>query len=187
MSRKRPTRICATEGCGATIGTQGKTGMCRPCAIAANHADPAYRERLRAGQRRFLADDAAVQARDAARNAGAARYRECMTREQRQKVKAHGQWLYRTHASRPEVFARSQTPEARARAAAQCSETVLSWCPLDRRKEYKRLVLRRIAAAEARRIIEADIPGTHEHAQREIANIELAARMRRERDQQDAY
>lgn len=187
MSRKRPTRICATGGCGATIGARGKTGMCRPCAIAANHADPGYRARLRAGQQRFLADEAAVQARDAARNAGAARYREGMTPEQRQKVKAHGQWLYRTHASRPEVFARSQTPEARAQAAARCSETVLGWCPPDRREEYRRLVLRRIPAAEARRIIEAEIPGTREHAQREIASVELAARLRRERDQRDTY
>lgn len=182
MSRRRATRICATEGCGATIGTQGKTGMCRPCAIAANHADPTYRERLASGRRAFLNNTDAVAARQAKMLEGAARYRENMTPAQRDAQREHGKWLYRTHAA---PYRLSQ--EQRQRGADNCAETKLSWCPLDRRGEYKRLVLRRIPAAEARRIIEADIPGTREHARREIASIELAARLRRERDQQDAY
>lgn len=187
MSRIRPKRICSTPGCGAVIGTQGKTGMCRPHALAAMHADPAYRDRLQAGQRRFLTDREAVAERSAKMLAGVDRYRASMTAEQRAKASEHGRWLYRTHASRPDVVARSQSPEARTRAAAKCSDTVLSWCPPERRAEYKRLVRRKVPAEEARRIIEAEIPGTAEYARRELASIALAARMRRERIERDTY
>lgn len=188
MARVRPTRICAAEGCGATIGTQGTTGLCRPCATAKRFADPAYVKRLRGGLARYYEQPGRREEHGARLAEGAARWRSTMSREERTRLRDHGRWLYRTHASRPEVRARSHEPDARARAIAGYLKARLGWCPDDRRAEYADLILRKkIPAAEARRMIESELVGTAEHGRREIASRELAMRLRRERDLRDAY
>lgn len=187
MTSAKANRTCIADGCDAPVRGRGKTGMCRPCAMAVKFADPDYRAKMRAGRERYRADPVVAAAQQAKLLEGAARYRANMTHEQRQAAREHGQWLYRTHASRPDVVERALSPEARKRGTAKSAEAAMAWCPLDRRAEYRRLRERHFSAPDARRIIEAEIPGTAEHARRVIASIELAARMRRERDQQDAY
>lgn len=184
---KRGTRICIEDGCEAVIGVQGKTGMCRPCVIRRNFADPAYVARLRGGLARYYEQPGTREQHGARLAAGNARRRERMTPEERERERQHGRWLYQTHASRPEVRERSLSPEARAIAAAACSETRMGWCPPHLRADYHRMVRQKVPAEEARRIVEAEIPGTREYARREVASRELAMRMRDEKRRQDAY
>lgn len=63
---------------------------------------------------------------------------------------------------------------------------MLSWLPADRRADYDALRLK-VGAKEARRILEAEIPSTVEHARRQIANFNIAQRLRRERERQQEY
>ncbi|WP_156679375.1 hypothetical protein [Sphingomonas profundi] len=111
-----------------------------------------------------------------------------MTDEQRDRLREKGRRLVRDFLSQPEIHARSQTPEARSAAVASTDRAKFGWCPPELRPAYHRLVrTKRIPAAEARRIIEAEIAGTIEHARREIASRDLAVRLRQERQRREAY
>jgi hypothetical protein len=82
------------------------------------------------------------------------------------------------------------SPEVQERRAAGTAAVMrfrfLQWCPEERRAEYQ-ILRKKVGAAEARRIIEADIPGTAEHARRQVANNALNMRLKHERQQMDAY
>lgn len=65
-------------------------------------------------------------------------------------------------------------------------DRLLSWCPAERRAEYTNL-RKYHGAVEARRIIEAEVPGTLEHARRTIANNNDIMRIREERRRAQAY
>ena len=111
-----------------------------------------------------------------------------MSDADRERLREHGRCLVRDYLSRPEIHARSQTPDARARAIAVTDRVKFAWCPPELRPAYHSLIReKRIPAAEARRIIEAEIAGTTEHARREIASRDLATRLREERRQMEAY
>ncbi|KQX18393.1 hypothetical protein ASD39_20350 [Sphingomonas sp. Root50] len=102
----------------------------------------------------------------------------------------HGKHIHATVLSRPDVRAKSQSPEARARAGRTRSETVLSWCPPEKRAEYMRLVKwKHIPAAEARRMIEAELGifTPEEEGRRIVDRITIEMHMRDARRKVQAY
>lgn len=108
--------------------------------------------------------------------------------EIKQARKEHGKHIYATVLSRPEVQAKNRSPETRARAARSREETVLGWCPPEKRAEYKRLVRwKQIPAVEARRMIEEDlgIISPEEEGRRIVERItrEMEAKERRRKAQ----
>ena len=170
--------------CGAAITRQSKSGLCRLHAMRRLHADPGYCERRMAALQRHFAQPGV-------REACAERlatWRRNMPAAERERLREWGRHLVREHLSQPEVRARSQRPEARAAAIAGNDAAKMGWCPPELRAAYHRLVRsKKIPAREARRIIEAEIEGTAEHARREIASRELAMTLREERRRREAY
>lgn len=175
------TRTCT---CGAGLGPKNKTGNCRSCSARRLNSDPAImvaREKARA----------AYFARPGVREGYAQRigaYIRNMPPEERARRRAQGQWLAKNVLSRPEVRAASNSPEAKAKAGRARSDTVLAWCPPEMRDAYRELVRKNgLPADEARRIIEAEIPGTVEHGRRGLAAQVLKLRLKHERDLREAY
>ena len=84
-------------------------------------------------------------------------------------------------------FAAANAPEARAKASRAIRAAALPWCP----EQYWDLntMLRRkgLRLAERKAVILALVPGTPEHARIEIANRNLAQRLRAERERAQAY
>jgi hypothetical protein len=178
----------ACSQCGASITRLSKSGLCRPHAIARMHADPAYRAKRAAAVAAHFAKPGVRQAWGAHLHKGLAAYRANMSDEDKQRWREHGMMLVREYLSRPDIRARALSAEARAKAAAGYVETCLGWCPVDLRDAYRDLVVRkRFHAAEAREIISALIPGTIERGRVEVANSQLASRLRHERQQAEAY
>jgi hypothetical protein len=179
-------RICSEPGCGARITRQSKTGRCRPHAIARMQADPAYQAARQAGIDRHYAVPGRREAK--VQQLTAARLEKIRNDPaERERLREHGRWLCREVLT-AERRARAQAPEARARSVANYIETVMGWCPAHLRPEYRRMIdSQKIPAAEARRILEAEIPGTAEYARREIHNRELISRLRDERRRAEAY
>lgn len=177
-------RVCSEIGCGQRITHQSKTGRCRPCAIRRMHADPEYQRRRLAGLATYY-DKPGVRERHGDRLRAA---QANPTPAERERLREHGRWLYHAHASRPDVVAKAFAPEARRKAVESYVETRMGWCPLEKRDEYHDLVRNKhVPAAEARRIIEAEIPGTLEHARRQIANLQLVQQLRHERQTAERY
>ena len=144
-------RTCSD--CGTPISAQSKSGRCHRDAMAALHADPAYREKRLAGLDRHFAKPGAKEAATSRLR----KYQAQMPDADRERRREHGRWLAREVLT-PERVAKSHTPEARARSIKGNEEAKLGWCPLDRRDEYRLLVRRkRYSAAEARALIEADL------------------------------
>lgn len=74
------------------------------------------------------------------------------------------------------------------RAKSIVIRTQPAWCPPEFLPLYRELTGKhRIRAKEARRIVEAEIPGTREHARVQIANSAAAMRLKHEREQREAY
>jgi hypothetical protein len=179
-------RTCAE--CGATITRLSKSGLCKKHAMARMHADPAYRARREAGLAAHFDKPGVREAWGRHLRAGHDVYRANMTAEERQRASDHGKWLIREYLSQPDINARSLSPEARRKAIATYIETRMGWCPLPLRQQYTDLIVRKkYTAAEARTIIEEQIPGTAAHARRAIASTQLVQLMRHQRDQAQAY
>jgi hypothetical protein len=172
-------RTCSD--CPAPISRSSR-GRCRPCAAAYVNGCPEIARRRRAALAAKFADPS-FRAEQAARLAvSASTPRAIRLRRERGKEQA------REVLFRPDVRAHTMRPEARARAGRSVSERALGWCPVARREEYRHLVRdKRIPAAEARAIILAELPGSVEHARRQIANRELVGRLRHERQVEEAY
>lgn len=178
--------ICAT--CPNPITARSKSGMCRSCCarkIALSMVgNPEIQAKRTESQKRFLADPE-KRAKHVER---LKLHHASMTDAEREKRRLWGVHLAETYLTRPDIVARRQAPETRAAIGRKQSERRLAWCPPERRGEYMGLLMNRhFPAAEARRIIEADIPGTVEHARRMIANNLDAARMREERRKAQEY
>lgn len=155
-----------TCACGRAIGCKSKTGLCRSCGMKRALADPAAHARMLERNRHTALN---------------------LSPEAQERRREHGRWLARERIT-AEAWARSQRPDVRAAVGRANTERTLGWCPPEKRDEYRRLrVSLRYSAAEARRIIEADIPGTVEHSRRLIANHQLKAWLRRERERAEAY
>ncbi|RSV11646.1 hypothetical protein CA235_18420 [Sphingomonas sp. ABOLF] len=182
-SEKRCADAAARScGCGKPIGPKNQTGYCRSCCARAKFHAPGVRERRLESIRRNFADPAYRAAHAERLRIASSTPKAIAARRQR------GREQYRDVLSRPDVLARTQSPDARQKRGASITEARLGWCPADRREEYRVLIMtKKIPAAEARRIIEAEIAGTLEHGRREIASNELAARLRHERQQREAY
>jgi len=177
-------RICKGEGCGATISPQSKKGWCKRCAARALNADPEIRARKKAALARYYAQPGVREERAAK----IAAYNRNSSPERRAMLREHGLRMFERHLSNPANAAKANSPEAKARAAAAQIDTKLAWCPPERRDEYRRLCAsQRLSAAEARRVIEAEIPGTLEHGRRQVANNILKQKLRHERARLDAY
>jgi hypothetical protein len=168
------TRTCSD--CPSPISRQSKTGRCRPCALAVTNADPELKERQRAAVRKY-ANQPEVRAASRER---LAKYRENMPESDREKRRQIGHSRVALLMS-PEVRARSNSPEAKAKAGARRTETVLAWCPPAYRDMYRALKKsQRCLAAEARALVEEAIaadkrrakaqPDTFERQMARIAN-----------------
>lgn len=181
MSRGRFTH-CQT--CGNPVSRQSRKGYCRPCSAKRLQTDPQIVATRAAAIAEYVTRPDVIE-----RNRRKiATYMANMPAADREKRRQHGHRLVKRYLSTPENVALVTSPEIRAKATARLKETRLGWCPPEKRAEYEHLVrIGRVPAAEARRIIEAEIPGTIEHARREIANRELAARLRDERQRREAY
>jgi len=175
------TRTCID--CPKPISRNSK-GRCRSCSAIRMNTDPEINARRRASVSAHFATPGAKQMRtDALR-----RWIETMPDEERERRRANGRRLAAEVLSRPEVRELTNSPEVKAKAGRARTETVLGWCPPELRDQYRALVIRKgIPAAEARKIIEADIAGTLEHARRSIANVKLAQRLRVAREKAQAY
>lgn len=141
--------------CGGRITRQSKTGRCRVCAsIHVNKTDELKLKRAEGIRRKFQdPEHRAKMAKVAIRNGqkGAA-------------DPEHHAWLVRRGyeltkiLQSPEVRARNQSPECRARAGRSVSETRMAWCPKEYWEDYRFLVRsKRMLAADARRMIEQKI------------------------------
>ncbi|KQM88638.1 hypothetical protein ASE67_02540 [Sphingomonas sp. Leaf23] len=171
--------------CGTALGRRNVSGRCRTCTIKRVNACPATAEKRKAGIHAKLARDPDYRAALVRR---AVTLHEKLTPEQQEARRLHGIRQRVTVLSRPDVQARTHSPEARAKRGRSASATWLSWCPADRREEYRRLIRsKRIPAAEARAIIEAEVAGTPAAARREVATHQLQMRLRHERDLASRY
>lgn len=149
--------------CGKPISRTNKSGKCKPCSVAHMNSDPKIKARRATGIVRGLAN---------------------MSEENRAKRREQGLRLYQDFLSRPEMLVRLRSPEVRAKAGRGVTEAKIGWCPPERRDHYRYLTKSlKVPCAEARRMIEAEIPGTEEHTLRMIANRLDAKRIRDSREQ----
>ena len=175
------TRSCID--CGGPISRTSK-GRCLKCSANRMNADPEINARRRAAVAAHFAKPGAKQMRTESLR----RWVETMPEDERERRRVNGRRLAAEVLSRPDVRQLSNSPEVKARAGRARTETVLGWCPPDLRDQYRALVMRKgIPAAEARKIIEAEIAGTIEHARRSIANVTLAQHLRAAREKAQAY
>lgn len=175
------TRVCLD--CPAEITVQSKTGRCHRCAMRRLHADPAYQASRLKGLGAYFE-------KPGTRAAAGVRLQETRARlgdAEQERLREHGRWLRRVVLT-PDKLAKAYSPEAIAKRTAANSVARLGWCPVDLRPAYRDLVHRKgIRAAEARRIIEAEIPGTTEHARRQIENHRFKQKLRAERERRERY
>lgn len=177
-----PELIC--RDCSGPISRQSKTGRCKACSARHLNSTPEIAARRDAGRARYYATPGVKEAH-AARLAD---YNRNIPPEHREQRRQHGLRIAREVLARPDVLARSNSPEAKRKAGAARTERVLGWCPPELRARYRELCAsQRLSAAEARQIIEAEIPGTVEHGKRVVANHILHQRLRHERQQREAY
>lgn len=174
--------ICAN--CPTKLAVTNKSGLCRSCVLARSNRDPAVIVK-RAATHKILRENPEYVARHkrsvqiAIRALGPAHI---------EKLRNIGRTVGIANLQDPETRARAHSPECREVRRLGRAETVLGWCPPDLRDEYRHMVrYKRIPAIEARRIIEAEIPGTVEHARRTIANNIDVARIREERRRAQEY
>jgi hypothetical protein len=154
--------------------------------MARIHADPELMERKRANLRANFADPSFVAQHTTRLREGVARASKNPAFIENRRE--HGRAQYRNVLSRPDVKARLHSPETCARRGRSRTDTVLGWCPEHLRAEYRKLIkIKQLSAAEARRVIEALIPGTVEHAKAEVASRAAAMQLSHERDLRDRY
>lgn len=152
-------RTCSD--CPSPITKASKTGRCRSCAARATQSDPAFRARLEAGLRKVKASPehrakvGEMVRRAHAERAGDPAY-DARKREQ-------GLRLRRQYDASPEAQARNRA--RRDDVGALNSARRLSWCPAERRAEYRQL-RKSFGAPEARRMIEADLKRQRERRRR---------------------
>lgn len=156
--RDQQARPCL--GCGTAIGLTGKTGRCRACA-AVYSATPAL----------IAAMASARWARPGAREAQSERLKSVLANlsdAERERRRVCGRKVYRDVLSRPDVMARTLSPEVRAKAGRGVSAARSAWCPTEYRAlnselrerghslaDRKAMIADQIAA-DQRRAVEAE-------------------------------
>lgn len=174
-------RTCSD--CPAPISRKSK-GRCRPCSARYMNTNTEIIAKRAVSVAIALARPE-VKAASAAR---LRRYLDNMPEEHRERRREHGRRQYANVLSRPDVLEKSSSQDARARAGRAHTDRRLGWCPPERRVEYRDLIYKHhMRAAEAREMIEAEIPGTRAHAKRLIRNTIDAQRIRAEREKAQAY
>jgi hypothetical protein len=171
------SRTCSD--CSSPITRQSKTGRCRVCSLAATNADPELKARQLAAVREY---SNRPEVRAASRER-LAKYRENMPEADREKRRQRGYEQAATVLLSAEIRARSNSPEAKAKAGARRTETVLAWCPPPYRDLYRTLKKsQRYLAAEARALVEEAIAADKRRAkarpdtfERQMARIAAGA------------
>lgn len=193
------TRTCSD--CPAPISKGSKSGRCRSCSAFARaprtfNLSPEKREAAAERVRRLNADPVI----------NAKRVANLIARKSDPEVIArHTQACRESIARRradPVKFARMQeigreigarnignlaSPEARAKAVAAIRRAHLAWCPEEHWPLNQQLKRAGYPLEERKAMIRELIPGTVEHARREVQNNILKQRLRHERRQMEAY
>lgn len=146
-----------TCNCGATLGAKNKSGCCRSCVAKRNNADPEIQRRRREAVRAHHSDPVVK-----------AGYRERMRIRNENRSDAeiarlveHGKRQYREVLSRPDVQARTQSAEAKAKRGRSVSATRYRDVPPEHHDTVRRLVRSNLAtAAEARAIVRDQVAAT---------------------------
>lgn len=140
-------RICS--GCPTTIRDDNISGRCKPCATAFNNRLPETIEKRRTGWRKRLENpqhyaDLCLTAKINSRRAMQDPVKRAKAQERARKI-------YTEYLATPEMRARLNSPELRARRGRKVSEHRMSWCPPEYRALYYE-IRRKIAgpASEAR-------------------------------------
>lgn len=161
-----------TCGCGTALNYRNISGRCGPCSRAFYNSDPATIAKRRAGIRKTMADPEFLKRRAA--------------------ISRSVSKLPHVKAAKREVgyrygIANLSSPESRAKAVATRRRNATGWCPPERHAEYRRMLTTGFTAAEARRMIEEEIPGTVAHARRHIANQREVGMIREARRRSQEY
>jgi hypothetical protein len=170
------TRTCSD--CPAPISRYSK-GRCRPCSLLRTRTDPAIIEKRLARLRETVTtDEHRAKIRRARFKIEAERANDPAWQAMRL---AGGVRIQKAYLASPE--AQRKRAENHAKSAARVQ---IPWCPDERRGEY-RILRKKVGANEARRIIEADIPGTAEHACRAVHQSALNMQLKHERELASRY
>lgn len=162
------------------------TTHCRRCTAIRMTSDPTTNQKRIAAMRAryeepaFRAERVALIARNAAPSRADPGYRD--------KMREHGLRQFRDVLTRPDVVAKIQAPEARAKRGAAITATRLAWCPAELRDQYRDLVrCKGLTAAEARAAIEDIIDAPQRAARRAISDFDHRQRARAAREAREAY
>ncbi|MDH4746657.1 hypothetical protein OMP43_21760 [Sphingomonas sp. CBMAI 2297] len=167
--------------CGRPISRNSK-GRCRACGAASLLLDPVVEaRRLERLREKLSSPDHAAKMSVVRKAHEAEALKDPAYREMRRQ---HGLQVRQRFLDTPGAEERRRA--AQAQAMRERAAEMFAWCPADRLDEYQRL-RKAFGAAEARRIIEDDTPGTEVHGKREVANHMLAGQLRHERQQREAY
>lgn len=165
------TRTCSD--CPSPISRYSK-GRCRPCAFAAMQADPvATANRKAAVAEAVSRPESRAKLSDAQKRVNEQRRNDPEWRAMKRNCGEKLQDLFR------------HSPEALAKWR-QARLQMPKWCPPDLQDEYRAL-RRKVGRDEARRIVEAQIPGTVEHARRMVASNALNMQLKHERELGSRY
>lgn len=148
-------RVAECVDCGIGITRASGTGRCRACLNKFRAKDPAYRAAQKAGIRRKWDTDPAFRAK--MNGIAAENSRKALENpEWRAYLRERGKKLYHEVLKRPDVMEKCK---AAVRANSyKVREARIGWCPPEWRDEYYHLtVTKRFLAAEAKRIILAQI------------------------------
>lgn len=156
--------------CGKQLWSGNASGFCRSCVLVHYNHDPVTAKKRGDGLRAKIATP-----EGAAKHAAAS---------QRIAAMPHVREARRQAGLR--AVTKLLSPQARARAVETRKERQMGWCPQDRMEDYI-LWRKYYGAAEARRMIEEEIPGTLAHAKRHVSNQREVQLIRAERVKAQAY
>ena len=163
--------------CPSPIGPKS-TGRCQTCANRRLNNDPEIRARRRASVMKAFEDPVV---RERQREGARRSKKDKMARDPAYAARLQEQGrALRLHPS-------NISAEARAEAGRKISARALAWCPLEYRALNDQLRAKGFRLAERKAAILAEVVGTPEHAQRQLANATLAMRLKHERNQAQAY
>lgn len=125
---------------------------CKSCSAKFMATDPEIQRKRREGIQRYNAQPGALLAKRETLRKTMARVRA--TPEHQEMLREHGNWLAREVLSRPDVVAKTNSPETNAKRSASISSRRLRDIPAAYRDEYRLLTgAKRLSAAEAKAII----------------------------------
>lgn len=177
--------ICSD--CPKTLSRTNKSGRCRSCSARWMGSNPEIRAKCAANRDAYFSRPEVKQEL----RERLARFMASMPDKERQRradvAKATVAERLHTPAAKERALQRRLSPEIQKRRAKTMTRTRLPWCPDDLLPVYRELTRKGLLAAEARAAMQEMIPGTVEHARRQIANITIAQKLRAEREQAQEY